>query len=123
MLAKSLGAWRLRRLSSVSATRRRIFGVPTLAVHAIMMLRHAAAEPSIRLRILGSGVRISPGAPVISMAYGHTAVLISKLKRCLERQSFLCVPFGPGSRRVAPGAAQSPLTNYGHDLPARLRPF
>jgi hypothetical protein len=74
---------------------------------------------SFRLRIWGSGVRISPGAPMISMAYGRTAVLISKLKRCLERQTFLSVPFGPGSRRVAPGAAPSPRTIYRHDLPAR----
>jgi hypothetical protein len=57
------------------------------------------------------------------MTYGRPTVLITKSKRCLERQTFLCVPFGPGSRRVAPGAAQSPPTNYGHDLPARLRPF
>ena len=38
-----------------------------------------------RLRIWGSEVRIFPGAPVISIAYGRLTVLIIELKRCLER--------------------------------------
>ena len=43
--------------------------------------------------------------------YVRRAVLNQKLERCLERQTFSCVPFGPGSRRVAPGAAHS-LRNW-----------
>jgi hypothetical protein len=81
-------------------------------------------DASLQSNLNDIGVRsfIPYGAPKISMAYGRAAVLISKLERCLERETVLCVPFGPGSRRVAPGAAPSPRTNYGYDLPARLRP-
>src|SRR6266849_9109466 len=94
MLAESLDAWRSRRLPSLAATWRLIFGVFTLAVRAIMVLRHTAAELSIRLRIWGSDVRIVPGAPMISIAYGRATVLAGKLKRCLERQTFCASPSG-----------------------------
>jgi hypothetical protein len=40
----------------------------------------------------------------------------------LEPQTFLSVPFGPGSRRVAPGAAPSPSTNYATFLRVSARP-
>src|SRR6266850_8299248 len=42
------------------------------------------AGPTFRLRIWGPGVRISSGAPAISMAYVESAVLNQKLERCLE---------------------------------------
>ena len=47
-----------------------------------------------------------------------------KIKTAFRTANFFCAsPSGRAlARRAAPGAAPSPPTNYGHDLPARLRP-
>jgi hypothetical protein len=85
---------RWRRLPPPCGGPRRAIRAATHAWRASLPPRHASAEQSIRLRIWGSEVRIFPGAPVISMAYWRAAVLISKLKRCLERQTFCPSPSG-----------------------------
>jgi hypothetical protein len=43
-------------------------------------------EHAVRLRIWGSGVRISSGAPIVSSTNVLATVLIRKLERCLERR-------------------------------------